>query len=131
MPRYSMVLLAERQYLTMLQYNTWSTTHRYPQDGSPDTLSQDSLVTNAINAQSRTIRSQVRYIMGSIPDYGPFSNQKWIPNQPGSYASLEDIHDNIHVLVGGPGPSNQSAPQGNMSVVPYAAFDPVFWLHHW
>jgi tyrosinase len=35
---------------------------------------------------------------------------------------LESIHDNIHVLVGGN--------NGNMSVVPVAAFDPIFFLHH-
>ena len=69
--------------------------------------------------------------MGSITEFGPFSNDKWIPAAPGAYASLEDIHDNIHVILGGPGPSDQAAPQGHMSIVPYAAFDPVFWLHHW
>ena len=36
--------------------------------------------------------------------------------------SLESIHDAIHNAVG----SN-----GHMAYVPWAAFDPVFWLHHW
>jgi tyrosinase len=32
---------------------------------------------------------------------------------------LENVHDNIHVWVG-----------GTMSEVPLAAFDPIFWAHH-
>ena len=33
--------------------------------------------------------------------------------------SLETIHDNVHVLIG-----------GHMAIVSQAAYDPVFWLHH-
>jgi tyrosinase len=115
----------------MIQYNTWATTHRYPQDGRPNTQSQDGLVNSSVNSQVGSIRSQIRYVLGSIPDFGAFSNDKWIPAAPGTYPSLEDIHDNLHVLCGGPSPSQRRAPAGNMSEIPYAAFDPVFWLHHW
>jgi tyrosinase len=34
---------------------------------------------------------------------------------------LESLHNVMHVQVGG---------DGHMSVPDYAAFDPVFWLHH-
>jgi tyrosinase len=34
-------------------------------------------------------------------------------------AQLEDIHNNVHVWVG-----------GHMSDIPFAAFDPIFWAHH-
>lgn len=40
----------------------------------------------------------------------------------GPHGSLEDIHNGYHVYVGG---------NGHMGRVPVAAFDPVFWLHHW
>jgi tyrosinase len=36
--------------------------------------------------------------------------------------SLESVHGNYHVFIGG---------SGHMSSVPTAAFDPIFWLHHW
>lgn len=36
--------------------------------------------------------------------------------------SVEQIHDQIHTIVGGDG--------GHMSYIPWAAFDPIFWLHH-
>ena len=35
---------------------------------------------------------------------------------------LEQLHNNVHVWVGG---SN-----GHMSDIPFAAFDPIFWAHH-
>lgn len=43
---------------------------------------------------------------------------------PGSSGNLEDLHGAYHVMVGG----NSS---GHMSYVPLAAFDPIFWMHHW
>jgi tyrosinase len=69
--------------------------------------------------------------MFSLKDFGAFSNDKWAPGDPGNFPSLESIHDSIHVWVGGPMPARRPAPAGHMSDVPYAAFDPVFWLHHW
>ena len=38
------------------------------------------------------------------------------------YGSIESIHNRYHGLCGG---------EGHMSRVPVAAFDPIFWLHHW
>lgn len=35
---------------------------------------------------------------------------------------LEDLHGTVHVYVGGE--------TGHMSVVPLAAYDPIFWAHH-
>lgn len=63
-------------------------------------------------------------------DFSTFSNHVWTPSggdgtQPdgvGTYASLEDVHNAIHGEVGGN--------EGHMSDTEYAAFDPVFWLHH-
>jgi len=38
--------------------------------------------------------------------------------------SLEGIHGNYHVLIGGTG-------FGHMNTTMVASFDPVFWFHHW
>jgi tyrosinase len=35
---------------------------------------------------------------------------------------LEQLHNNVHVWVGGP--------DGHMGDIPFAAFDPIFWAHH-
>jgi hypothetical protein len=40
-----------------------------------------------------------------------------------SYGSIEALHGNYHTIIGG---SN-----GHMSHPSIAAFDPVFWFHHW
>lgn len=52
------------------------------------------------------------------PNYGPFSNTAY-SNQ--TFNSLENMHNGIHGFVGN---------GGHMSDIPYAAFDPIFWLHH-
>jgi tyrosinase len=46
----------------------------------------------------------------SLNDYGDFSD------------GMENIHNSIHGWVGGR--------CGDMSYVPFAAFDPIFWVHH-
>ena len=63
-------------------------------------------------------------IMNMISDpaynqYGAFATDS---ASSGPSGSLEGIHGNYHVLIGGPA--------GHMSRVPVAAFDPMFWLHH-
>ncbi len=56
-----------------------------------------------------------------LPTYNSFAST-WAGEGPlSAYASLEGIHNNIHVWVGG---------SGHMTHVPVAAFDPIFWLHH-
>ena len=49
---------------------------------------------------------QIAQLLG-LTQYEDFSEQ------------LEDIHDGVHGWVG-----------GSMGVVPFAAFDPIFWSHH-
>jgi tyrosinase len=59
-------------------------------------------------------------------DYIYLANEEWTPQlSNGSLESLESLHDTIHLLAGG-----QNTRMGHMSYPPYAAFDPIFWLHH-
>lgn len=39
----------------------------------------------------------------TYPQYGNFSNKGWIPGTPGSYDSLESLHDQLHGLLGSGG----------------------------
>lgn len=56
-------------------------------------------------------------------EFAAFSNHAWLSNSgPSTYASLEDVHNSIHGMVGGN--------MGHMAELDYSAFDPVFWLHH-
>lgn len=54
-------------------------------------------------------------------NYAPFSNTAYSDGRGNWYNSLENMHDAIHSLVG---------QTGHMAYLPYAAFDPIFWLHH-
>ena len=38
-----------------------------------------------------------------------------------TYNTLESLHDLVHFETGG---------NGHMAIIPWAAFDPIFWLHH-
>jgi tyrosinase len=58
----------------------------------------------------------------SYRNFDAFSFNQWDPNtNPGSFGSLEDIHNEIHDRVGG---------GGHMSALEVSSFDPIFWLHH-
>ncbi|KZS88975.1 Di-copper centre-containing protein [Sistotremastrum niveocremeum HHB9708] len=47
-----------------------------------------------------------------------------------SHLSLESIHNNVHVYIGGGGNRDQSHGPGHMSETAVSAFDPIFWFHH-
>lgn len=65
------------------------------------------------------------YLIMRDPNYkkfDAFSNHEWASkNAPGQYGSIEDVHNSVHTETGG---------NGHMSAPDYAAFDPLFWLHH-
>ena len=60
-------------------------------------------------------------LLAQQPNYGPFSNTAYRNSTNQIFNSLENMHNAIHGLVGN---------GGHMSIVPYAGFDPIFWLHH-
>lgn len=55
--------------------------------------------------------------------YGNYATFASSSRTPGPSGSLEAIHGAYHLNIGGT--------SGHMSSVPIAAFDPVFWIHHW
>ena len=80
---------------------------------------------DAVASQVSGLQQNVNILMNdtNYTSFDAFSNHTWQPNEPGTNASLEDIHNSIHGVIGGP--------MGHMTEIDYAAFDPVFWLHHW
>jgi tyrosinase len=66
------------------------------------------------------LRSDLWTALSSDQTYNAFSTEA-LDEDGGNFnpSSLESLHDNIHVLTG-----------GHMGIVPQAAYDPVFWLHH-
>lgn len=99
----------------------YSTTVRYP-DASGN--SQDSLVSQVLTNESASRRENVAMLLlsPSYQDFDAFTNNAWQgPGNPGTYSSLEDVHNEIHDETGG---------GGHMSALEVAAFDPLFWVHH-
>ena len=76
-----------------------------------------------VNQWTNTLPEAVYRLMvqNYLPTYNSFVSTALVNGSPSQYASLEGIHNNIHVWTGG---------KGHMSQVPVAAFDPIFWLHH-
>lgn len=74
------------------------------------------------------LRAQIMVLMNdpNYKDYAAFVNHQYDPKmvgkEEGSYASIEDVHNSIHGLMGGD--------EGHMAELDYASFDPSFWLHH-
>lgn len=61
-------------------------------------------------------RTAIVNVMTRLDNFNAFTNDRFMKDNIGTYASLENIHNLVHVDVG-----------GNMGAVPKAAFDPVFW----
>ncbi|KAJ3538356.1 hypothetical protein NM688_g6533 [Phlebia brevispora] len=67
---------------------------------------------------------EVLRLFGTMRRYPPFSNTRWIGDgSVNNYKSLEGVHNNVHVFIGG-------MTYGHMSENEVAAFDPIFWMHH-
>ncbi|KAG8808043.1 hypothetical protein FRC17_004155, partial [Serendipita sp. 399] len=105
------------------QWEQWLSTIRYPSVLSASARSDTSELEGVLQNNRLTLRDRTYNLLTQYNSYGPFSNDQFPGPRanPGSFDSLESIHGSIHGLVGD---------RGHMGVVDYAAYDPVFWLHH-
>lgn len=70
----------------------------------------------------------------TIENFEDFASTR--PSSSGVYHNCESLHNGMHGWCGGPAhghaqDAGRNAQQGHMSVVAVAAFDPLFWFHHW
>ncbi|KAI9764995.1 MAG: hypothetical protein M1840_007917 [Geoglossum simile] len=98
--------------------STFLQTVRAPSEAG---VSQPGIVNQDLQRNAATLHDQVYDSLTYIQAFSSFSNTGGVEDPP--YASLEQSHNSVHVLVGGSG-------GGHMGRVDYAAFDPIFWLHH-
>jgi tyrosinase len=96
-------------------------TVRYPTSSAPNAQSQNTLVNAQLKANQQSLHDLTYQLLASQPNYAPFSNTAYEDKNGNTYNSLENMHNIVHSLVGN---------GGHMSYIPYAAFDPIFWLHH-
>ncbi|KAF2198311.1 Di-copper centre-containing protein [Delitschia confertaspora ATCC 74209] len=99
----------------LTQYSIYPSTVRSPSSKEPTAASRNDLISTDLEANRANLQSRVYNMFTMMHDYYTFSNDI------SSKDSLEGIHDTVHGLVG---------KGGHMSQVPYAGFDPIFWLHH-
>ncbi|CAD6586306.1 MAG: hypothetical protein ASARMPREDX12_002329 [Alectoria sarmentosa] len=96
----------------------YHSTVRYP---SSSGQSQPVLANLRLEANAQVIQDATYQLIADQSNHAPFSNAGYTDSRGGSYSSLENMHNAIHSLVGS---------GGHMSFIPYAGFDPIFWLHH-
>lgn len=102
----------------------WQVTFRYPtSNSSAGALSQNNLAVSAVENNRQNLQDNVYNLFTQCSDFSEFSNDASASSTSGCSNSLESIHDTVHALVGG---SNN----GHMTWLWWAAFDPIFWLHH-
>ena len=68
------------------------------------------------------IRATIYNLLTQVQTYAAFSNTGSNDGRTSSYNSLENLHNAIHILVGGN--------YGHMQYISLSSFDPVFFLHH-
>ncbi|GBB89955.1 hypothetical protein RclHR1_01680026 [Rhizophagus clarus] len=101
-------------------------TVRHP---SEDYLSRVDKTSLSVIQQCSTVFRPNIYQVFLVDDWRKFSNHGWLEdpdhkleNQYGHFASIEAVHDSVHLAVGGDG--------GHIANSDVAAFDPIFFLHH-
>jgi tyrosinase len=96
-------------------WDQYQTTVRHPEDQDPVQGLKSDLASVGEQLTTKTYN-----LLSRVHTWPAFSNHT--PDDGGSSSnSLEAIHDEIHVTVGG---------NGHMSDPAVAAFDPIFYLHH-
>ncbi|KIM27070.1 hypothetical protein M408DRAFT_311628 [Serendipita vermifera MAFF 305830] len=109
------------------QFSSWPTTVRWPTNAQANATSSSDQMDAFLLNQTLTIRDSTYNLLMSIHNYGFFSNDRYPGprTDPVNFASLETIHNGIHGSIGG-----VSGVGGHMGNPDFAAFDPIFWLHH-
>ncbi|KAF2460042.1 common central domain of tyrosinase-domain-containing protein [Lineolata rhizophorae] len=122
--RYDFHPVPERRQFPDRPVRGWPETMRHPEGPSLKTHSNDTQVIADLLASLHGNRDALYMLFATVTDFASFSNNNFHAGKD-NYSSLESIHNNIHNDIGGLGPV-----PGHMTVSQYAAFDPVFWLHH-
>ncbi|PVF92484.1 Di-copper centre-containing protein [Serendipita vermifera] len=104
-------------------WESWMATIRWPTRGDSRGVSDTTTLEAILQRNRAAIRLRVYNLLTQSATYEAFSNDGFDGprTDPRYYDSLEAIHGTIHGLTGN---------DGHMGDPDFAAFDPVFWLHH-
>jgi tyrosinase len=79
--------------------------------------SRDDDVNAIIVKQQPNLRDMLYKLLTTYQSFNQVSNKA----SGGTIGNFETLHDGIHSVFG----------LGHMGIIEVAAFDPIFWLHHW
>ncbi|KAK2467605.1 hypothetical protein APHAL10511_000460 [Amanita phalloides] len=97
-------------------FDQYRTTLRHQDDDGNENIDE---LKSALSSAQEQITDNTMAMLHLVHDWPNFSNHR--DSGDSHTNSLESVHDNIHVYVGG---------NGHMSYPTVAAFDPIFYLHH-
>lgn len=104
-------------------FTSWGVTLRYPTSTAAHAISQNKLAQSTLDNNRISQRQSLYNWFTLCPRYDQISNDQPAGSSSSCHISLESLHNNIHVWIGGPN-------NGHMTIVPVSAFDPTFMLHH-
>ncbi|KIJ47996.1 hypothetical protein M422DRAFT_66385 [Sphaerobolus stellatus SS14] len=104
-------------------WEKWNRTLRYPTNQEATADSAPASMEAVLKNNQFTLRDRCYNLLTRVTTWTRFSHDADAQIDVGTDGvdSIESIHNQMHVLGG---------KDGHMGVVEYAAFDPVFWLHH-
>ncbi|KAI5244883.1 Di-copper centre-containing protein [Aureobasidium subglaciale] len=102
-------------------FASWDVTKRYPSSWDASAGSQNNLLNPIFTNSQVNFRDRLYNLFTNYNNFHQFGDSAWITASSTNADSLESLHDGIHSSVGN---------NGHMTYLDYAAFDPVFWLHH-
>ncbi|KAF8518998.1 hypothetical protein BU17DRAFT_90486 [Hysterangium stoloniferum] len=104
-------------------WEAWQSTVRYPTTTDSTAQSKPHDMQKTLENNRLTLRDRTYNLLTQVTDWNSFSHDASdnIDPGPGGLDNIESLHNQMHVLAG---------KNGHMGVVDYAAYDPVFWLHH-
>ncbi|GAB7347588.1 hypothetical protein MBLNU459_g4469t1 [Dothideomycetes sp. NU459] len=102
-------------------FATWTYTRRYPTNWSADAVSQNPMVATQIANNQVSFQDRLYNLFTAYSNFSQFGDEAWISSSTSNADSLESLHDALHSILGN---------NGHMTYLDYAAYDPIFWLHH-
>ncbi|KIJ53633.1 hypothetical protein M422DRAFT_222298 [Sphaerobolus stellatus SS14] len=102
---------------------SWKRTLRHPLTTDEDATSTPSLMQEALRNEQSSLRTRTYNLFAQNSSYLRFSHDINDSSDIGNDGldSIEAIHNRVHILAGG---------RGHFGEVDWAAYDPIFWLHH-
>lgn len=107
-------------------FTTWKRTYRWPNNLSANPASQTQKCADAYANSRQSLQDQMYSLFTGCTDYLHFSNDMAGSSSTQCSTSLENIHNTVHSIAGGP----DSTTAGHMTFIPISSYDPLFWLHH-